>query len=63
MKDKVEELNRAIRTKAADLGLIFVNGPDPASVDADGAGGLHPSYDTTNYQRRAVYGFGVAEAN
>jgi hypothetical protein len=56
MKRKVDELNKAIRDKACELGLIFVNGPDLTSVQ-----GVHPSYNTTNNQQRAVYLFGVAE--
>ena len=58
MNTKVEELNQAIKDKAFELGLIFVSGPDPVPVDE-----LSPSYGTTNYQPRATFLFGVAEAN
>jgi hypothetical protein len=62
MKHKIDELNKAIREKASELGLIFVSGPDPGPVDADGLQGVCPKYDTTNHQQRATYLFGVAGA-
>jgi hypothetical protein len=66
MKDKVDQLNKAIREKAAELGLVFVNGPSPASFDpASVLGdvtGANGSISCTNGQQRVTYLIGLAEA-
>jgi hypothetical protein len=59
MQHKINELNRTIKAKAAELGLIFVDGPDVIPAEFRGAS---PGNGKTNGQDRAVYLFGVAEA-
>jgi hypothetical protein len=60
MRHKIEELNIAVRAKAAELGLIFVSGPDTRAVTFPAF--PSPALAETNGQERFVYLFGVAEA-
>jgi hypothetical protein len=60
MRHKIEELNMAVRAKAAELGLIFVNGPDARAVHFPTF--PSPSLAETNGKERFVYLFAVAEA-
>jgi hypothetical protein len=59
MQHKIHELTKAIQEKTAELGLVFVNGPDPDSVKFTTF--PNPSHGYTNGQERETYGFAVAE--
>ena len=62
MQTKINELNAAILAKAAELGLKFVDGPDPVAVDPNIPARDFGTAAMTNGQLRGVYGFAVAEA-
>ena len=61
MTHKIEELNKVIKEKASELGLIFVNGPGPENVGFVVSRNGRHHRDITNGQEREVYLFAVAE--
>jgi hypothetical protein len=53
---KAEQLAKYIAEKAAELGLVFVDGPNITPSSAP-----RPDYNTTNGQERAGFDFSVAK--
>ena len=58
MQHKIDQLKTAIREKAQELGLVFVNGPDTEPTQLE-----QPEVDfgQTNGQQRAVVSFALTE--
>jgi hypothetical protein len=50
VKDKIHQLNEAIRAKAAELGLVFTNGPAPECASFEISG-----------ENKVTFGFTVAQ--
>jgi hypothetical protein len=55
LERKTAQFNVAMAHIAAELGLKFVDGPDPYAVPSP-----KPSLGPVNYQERGVYCFAVA---
>ncbi len=60
LQNKITALNETIRKEAAHLGLIFVSGPGPESVQRELC--TPKGTNAVNGQARGVYLFGVANA-
>jgi hypothetical protein len=56
-----EKLWNAIQAKAQELGLVFVDGPNPTAMDPANYRPTQPDYYQASGQSRAGFSFSVVE--
>jgi hypothetical protein len=54
-----QQLWQAIQDKAQELGLIFVDGPNPTAINPNGYVPSQPNAYSSNGQERAGFSFSV----
>jgi hypothetical protein len=61
MEQKLAEMVKAIQSKAAELGLVFVSGPDPTPHRWPEGQFCAVNISATGHQMRGTISFAVAE--
>ena len=59
--NKYQKLWEAIQSKAGELGLVFVDGPNLAAIDPGNYRPTQPDYYQASGQARAGFSFSVVE--